>query len=292
VADDSPVNREVAREALARCGVTALTLVEDGRAARDACRDGAFDLILMDGSMPVLDGYAAAEAIRAEAIAQGRARTPIVALTAHVVGAGAEAWREAGMDAKLAKPFTLAALADTLAAFLEPEAETAPGPIRPADAPSLPAGAPSLPAGAPSLPLPDALSRPEADGLLDEEVLAGLVDMAARAGGDFSARVLGLYRDHAPKALADLRAAAGRGDADATARAAHGLKSMSLNIGGRALGSVLGEIEGGAWAGAVLPTDAEIAGLSPLLDRTLEALEARLGALPDPAETRAVRHSA
>ncbi len=276
VADDSPVNREVAREALARCGVTALTLVEDGRAALEACRDRAFDLVLMDGSMPVLDGYAAAEAIRAEAIAQGRARTPIVALTAHVVGAGAEAWREAGMDAKLAKPFTLAALAETLTAFLVPETETAP----------------KLLADAPISPVPDAAPRPEADGLLDEDVLAGLVDMAARAGGDFSARVLGLYRDHAPTALADLRAAAGCGDADAIARAAHGLKSMSLNIGGRALGAVLGGIESGARSGAVLPTDAEIAGLSPLLDRTLAALEGRLGPRSDPEETGAVRRSA
>ena len=275
VADDSPVNREVAREALARCGVTALTLVEDGRAALEACRDRAFDLILMDGSMPVLDGYAAAEAIRAEALAQGRARTPIVALTAHVVGAGAEAWREAGMDAKLAKPFTLAALADTLAAFLVPEAESA---------------------GAPRLSVldaaPDAAPEPEAAGLLDEDVLAGLIDMAARAGGDFSARVLGLYRDHAPKALADLRVAASRGDADAIARAAHSLKSMSLNIGGRALGLVLGEIEAEARAGAVRATDAEIAGLSPLLDRTLEALAARLGQAPDPDEVGAARRSA
>ncbi|WP_082501122.1 ATP-binding protein [Methylobacterium sp. Leaf88] len=273
LADDSPVNREVAREALARCGVTALTLVEDGRAALEACRDRAFDLILMDGSMPVLDGYAAAEAIRAEAIAQGRVRTPIVALTAHVVGAGAEAWREAGMDAKLAKPFTLAALADTLAAFLVPEAETET-------------------AVAPRRPSPDAAPQPEADGLLDEDVLAGLIDMAARAGGDFSARVLGLYRDHAPKALVDLPAAASRGDAEAIARAAHSLKSMSLNIGGRALGLVLGEIESRARSSAVLPTDAEIAGLSPLLDRTLEALEARLGRAPDPEEGAAARRSA
>ena len=179
------------------------------------------------------------------------------------------------MDAKLAKPFTLAALADTLATFLVPEAESA---------------------GAPRLSVldaaPDAAPEREAYGLLDEDVLAGLIDMAARAGGDFSARVLGLYRDHAPKALADLRVAASRGDADAIARAAHSLKSMSLNIGGRALGLVLGEIEAGARAGAVRATDAEIAGLSPLLVRTLEALAARLGQALDPDEVGAARRSA
>jgi two-component system sensor histidine kinase BarA len=275
VADDSPVNREVAREALARCGVTAVTLVEDGRLAVEACRDHAFDLVLMDGSMPVLDGYAAAETIRAEALAQGRARTPIVALTAHVVGAGAEAWRDAGMDAKLAKPFTLAALAEILAGFLRPEAETARLPQ--AEAPVAPAAAPA--------------PEPDAGGLLDEDVVAGLVDMAARAGGDFAARVLGLYREHAPKALADLRMAAVGADAEAVARTAHSLKSMSLNVGGRALADALGAIEAGARSGSVLPAEAELAGLSPLLDRTMAAVDARFAPASTP-EFGAARLSA
>lgn len=76
VADDSAVNREVARAALARCGITAVTQVEDGQAAVEACRTAGFDLVLMDGSMPVLDGYAAAAAIRAEEAARGAAPCP------------------------------------------------------------------------------------------------------------------------------------------------------------------------------------------------------------------------
>src|SRR5215208_2636677 len=55
VADDSAVNREVACEALARLGVTAAT-VDDGRAALAAVKAEAFDIVLMDGSMPDIDG--------------------------------------------------------------------------------------------------------------------------------------------------------------------------------------------------------------------------------------------
>ena len=83
-------------------------------------RREAFDLILMDGGMPVMDGYDAARAIRAAETAAGRARVPIVALTAEVLSAGANAWRSAGMDGVLHKPFTLAGLARTLADVIEP----------------------------------------------------------------------------------------------------------------------------------------------------------------------------
>ena len=54
-----------------------------------------FDLVLMDGSMLVLDGFSAAVAIRAREARDGAERVPIVALTAHVVGDGAESWQAA-----------------------------------------------------------------------------------------------------------------------------------------------------------------------------------------------------
>ncbi|MFI4933997.1 MAG: ATP-binding protein [Caulobacterales bacterium] len=105
VADDSAVNREVAMEALARLDIAA-TLVPHGRAAVEAVTKAAepFDLILMDGSMPELDGYEAAQEIRRFEEAGERPRIPIVALTAHVVGSPAERWRQSGMDGVLAKP--------------------------------------------------------------------------------------------------------------------------------------------------------------------------------------------
>lgn len=259
VADDSAVNREVASAALARCGITAITQVEDGQAAVLACRTGGFDLVLMDGSMPVLDGYAAAAAIRAEETERGAAPLPIVALTAHVVGSAAEAWRMAGMNGTLTKPFTLAGLADMLLRFLTPE----PGTV---------AAAPGT--GSEPLPSPDTAS--DAD-LLDGDVVDGLAEMAQQAGSGFAARILGLYRENAPVALDALRMAT---TADEVARAAHGLRSMSLNIGGRALARVLGDIEDAARTEARLPTPAMIESLAPLVARTAAEVATRLGLGP------------
>ena len=113
VADDSAVNREVAIEALSRLGAQVET-VENGAEAVSAASRHSHDIILMDGSMPQMDGYAAARIIRQAEQAENRVRIPIVALTAHVIGAAAEEWRLAGMDAIIHKPFTIAQLAQCL----------------------------------------------------------------------------------------------------------------------------------------------------------------------------------
>ena len=113
VADDSAVNREVAIEALSRLGAQVET-VENGAEAVSAASRHSHDIILMDGSMPQMDGYTAARIIRQAEQAENRVRVPIVALTAHVIGAAAEEWRLAGMDAIIHKPFTIAQLAQCL----------------------------------------------------------------------------------------------------------------------------------------------------------------------------------
>ena len=113
VADDSAVNREVAIEALSRLGAQVET-VENGAEAVSAAARHSHDIILMDGSMPQMDGFTAARIIRQAEASENRDRVPIVALTAHVIGAAAEEWRLAGMDAVIHKPFTIAQLAECL----------------------------------------------------------------------------------------------------------------------------------------------------------------------------------
>jgi EAL domain-containing protein (putative c-di-GMP-specific phosphodiesterase class I)/DNA-binding response OmpR family regulator len=121
VADASAVGREVAMEALARLGVSTAVAV-DGRDAAETAFTEAFDLILMDGGLPVMDGYQAAKAIRAAEAEFHRRRTPIIAVNGEPPGARADAWRDAGMDGALHKPFTLAALARALGSVMEPAA--------------------------------------------------------------------------------------------------------------------------------------------------------------------------
>jgi EAL domain-containing protein (putative c-di-GMP-specific phosphodiesterase class I)/signal transduction histidine kinase/CheY-like chemotaxis protein len=235
VADDSAVNREVAMEALSRLGVSA-AIAADGRAAVEATVAEPFDLILMDGGMPVMDGYQAARAIREAEVAFNRPRTPIIALTAEVVGTRADAWRDAGMDGVLHKPFTLAALARTLARVLPTDTRTS---------------------GAAEEAIGAASAAPGASPLIDPQTAAELAAMAANGRADFVARVARLYREHAPIAVRVMVDAAQADDRAEVARAAHGLKSMSLNIGARAVADLAGRIEAAAREREVARTEIE-----------------------------------
>jgi len=111
LADDHPANRKVVEIML---GATAMELVavEDGAQALDLFKREGFDLVLMDMQMPVMDGLTATAAIRAFEMQAGRARTPILMLTANAMAEHVEAGRAAGADGHLTKPLTLAALFD------------------------------------------------------------------------------------------------------------------------------------------------------------------------------------
>ncbi|MDB5423440.1 MAG: sensor histidine kinase/response regulator, partial [Phenylobacterium sp.] len=108
-AEDNPVNQLELRTLLEQIGA-APTLVGTGAGAVQAWRDGDFDLILMDVQMPEMDGPTATREIRAAEARTGRARTPIVALTANVMSHQVEAYAAAGMDAFVAKPIAVADL--------------------------------------------------------------------------------------------------------------------------------------------------------------------------------------
>ncbi|HSI60295.1 MAG TPA: ATP-binding protein, partial [Ideonella sp.] len=108
LAEDEDVNALIASAYLDRLGVN-FERVEDGKeAVRRALREvGRPDLILMDCRMPLMDGYAATRAIRAQEDTLGLARVPVIALTATVTELGRTQCIEAGMDDFLSKPFTL-----------------------------------------------------------------------------------------------------------------------------------------------------------------------------------------
>ena len=118
-AEDNPTNQLVLSTIMQIFGVD-LTLAADGIEAVDAWREGVFDVILMDIQMPRLDGVAATRRIRAEEATSGRARIPILALSANALTHQVEAYLAAGMDGHVAKPIELpklqAALEQVLAA--------------------------------------------------------------------------------------------------------------------------------------------------------------------------------
>jgi CheY-like chemotaxis protein len=84
----------------------------------EAWRTGAYDLILMDIQMPVMDGITAARTIREAEKKGSRRRTPIVALTANALTHQVEEYLAAGMDAHVAKPIEIAKLYDAISSVL------------------------------------------------------------------------------------------------------------------------------------------------------------------------------
>ena len=108
VVEDNAVNQEMARAMLDMLGFNVSTASNGQEGVLAAAADPDLDLILMDCQMPVLDGLAAARAIRA-AETPGT-HVPIVALTGNAMPGDREACVAAGMDDYLAKPFSLNAL--------------------------------------------------------------------------------------------------------------------------------------------------------------------------------------
>ncbi|MGZ3279908.1 MAG: response regulator [Caulobacteraceae bacterium] len=100
-AEDHPANRMVLQALLEPTGLT-VTFVENGREAVEAVSTTAYDLVLMDVQMPVLDGVGALEAIRALPGAQ--ARTPVHMVTANVFEEDVRRYLQAGADGVLKKP--------------------------------------------------------------------------------------------------------------------------------------------------------------------------------------------
>jgi len=123
-AEDNPTNQQVLAAVMGSLGLD-IDIVADGKLAFEAWRDGAYDLILMDIQMPVMDGIDAARAIRTAEREQGRPRTPIVALTANALSHQVEEYLAAGMDGHVAKPIEIAKLYEAISRALNDAAQNA-----------------------------------------------------------------------------------------------------------------------------------------------------------------------
>ena len=124
IAEDDEVNQLVILRQIEMLGYAA-EIAADGQAAFDMWRAGDYALLLTDLHMPILDGYALAEAIRhAESRRPARpgGRMPILALTANALRGEAAQATAAGMDEYLTKPLQLQMLNDALAKWLPHEA--------------------------------------------------------------------------------------------------------------------------------------------------------------------------
>jgi CheY-like chemotaxis protein len=115
--EDNPINQKVAQRLLEKAGHT-VVIAGNGKEAIDVLEARPFDLVLMDISMPEMDGLEATARIR-QREAGGTNRLPIVAFTAHAMVGDRERCIAAGMDAYVTKPVAptllFQAMADALA---------------------------------------------------------------------------------------------------------------------------------------------------------------------------------
>ena len=193
VVEDHPVNRQVAEKFLLMLGQT-VTLAKDGAEGVARAAETPFDLILMDMHMPVMDGIAAARAIRASGSA-----VKIVAMTANASDDDRRLCAEAGMDGFEAKPMTLGRLGALIA---------------------------HVGAGL-AVPLARAtLQRPAAiwDGERLDELLSAVGEEGLRD-------LLRLFQADVPTLLSELSRAVAACDAAAVDGALHGLKGAAANLG-------------------------------------------------------------
>jgi two-component system sensor histidine kinase/response regulator len=209
VVEDNVVNQKVALGQLRHLGYSA-EVVGSGREAIEAVRGHTYDLILLDCQMPDIDGYEVAEEIRR--LEDGRRRTPIIAMTAHVLEDERDRCVKAGMDDYLTKPVSTARLGDTIGRYLAPRAPV--------------------------------------DGALDDAKIAGLREVG-RTNPKFLTDITHLFREDALLRLHDLRDAVDSRNADALARAAHALKSSSGNVGATRIYTICTAIEENARNGSI-----------------------------------------
>src|SRR3990167_808220 len=113
VAEDNSISTKVIRGMLGKLNLQPDT-ASNGEEALSAMKAQQYDLVLMDCEMPVLDGFSATEQLRAWEAAEHRNRTPVVALTAHILNEHKERARQAGMDGHMSKPVELSQLRELI----------------------------------------------------------------------------------------------------------------------------------------------------------------------------------
>ena len=244
VAEDNAVNRLYLAAVLERMGHAA-HFVENGLEAVQAVQEHAFDVVLMDVHMPVMDGIAATEAIRR--IDAQSARLPVVALTADAYADTRTRCLAAGMNDVMVKPLGMPELQAQFQRLF----------------------------GAPSAAAEDSTRGEHAgagSALLDTEVLARLVELMPRAE---AARLYDALFAQAGDATERMRRALREADTEELRRVSNGIKGAALNLGLHALAEAAGRLGAGSSTSA-----GQLALALQRFDETLAATRALCAAEP------------
>ena len=222
--DDHLINREVTAGMLQTSGATVL-LAENGQKAIDILLDNRdVGLVLLDCQMPVMDGYQAAREIRGGAAGRNYIRVPIVALTAGALSDDREKCIRAGMNDYISKPVRSEDLIEKVYAWSHRPISTASF-----VAPSIPLA--TAPKAVPEIAVAEDLWQ-------RQHAIKRMADNEA-----LFRKIVAMYVDSAPNAMAALTGAVEAGNAEDIAKYAHQLKGIANNVGLYPLGEGFAAME-------------------------------------------------
>ena len=207
--EDNAINQLVAQELLEKAGFV-VTIANDGQEAIDAVQRQAFDGVLMDIQMPVMDGFAATRKIRADARFQD---LPIIAMTANAMAGDREKSLAVGMNDHVAKPIDLEELFATLNRWIKVNKKTAVG--------------------------KEAMGPALRHRVMDME--AGLQRL--RGNAERYHKILDRFRATQEGIPERIRQALEAGERETALRLAHALKNVAGNIGAFELCAAVGRLE-------------------------------------------------
>ncbi|MFA7238835.1 MAG: chemotaxis protein CheB [Sulfuricellaceae bacterium] len=256
--EDNEVNQQVARELLEKAGV-AVAVAENGKEAVERVSQEAFDGVLMDIQMPVMDGISATREIRKN---PSLANLPIIAMTANVMASDRERCLEAGMNDYIAKPFDPNQMVATLAKWIIP----------------------ARPDASPSAHKSEAMPTSEALPILPGVQVSEGVH---RVGGSVASyyAILEKFRNGQQNTFAETLSATAANDWDKAVRLVHTLKGLLGTLGAGRLKIKAAELEGAildrenARIKSLLPAvNTELAQLFVFIDRALQLRAAKMEA--------------
>jgi two-component system sensor histidine kinase/response regulator len=203
--DDNDFNCDIAGEVLAELGIS-FTVATNGRAAVDLVAAQAFDLVLMDIQMPVMDGLTATKLIRADA----RFRNlPILAMTAHAMSGDREKSLNAGLNDHITKPISFDELTRSLLQWMPAR------PARPSEGET-----------------PSPLPFPAQDGIPDQLPPFDIPAALLRNHGNpkLIRKLLVAFHDRYANAIFELKRYLDEGKTEEAQRLVHSLKSLAAAL--------------------------------------------------------------
>ena len=225
LAEDNPVNQEVALFMLQGFGCR-VDIAANGREALLAISKKSYDLVLMDCTMPEMDGYSATLEIRDKQNNGLLPHFPIIALTANAIEGDREKCLIAGMDDYLAKPFTAEALLRIIKSWFQPSPSS-----------NFAVTMPPIIPGSPKT----------SETVINEVALAAIRDLDTSGDGNgLLQRIITLYLNNAGSQLEMLEQAWAKGEIETIRAISHTLKSSSSQVGASALAELCREVENAA----------------------------------------------